>query len=143
MNAFGVPCPMCWAINHRGWPTRSETLPSKRLQGFSFRPSDAQQVSAAESPAMSNTLIIGLIVFVAILAGAIAGATIRTHLPKDHAGPPHLQREHVVHTDVRLGNPSTYELLQRTEDTLLTQIPAINGVCQAQSSRPVPRRSCV
>lgn len=33
---------------------------------------------------MSNTLIIGLIVFVVILAGAFAGAKVQVHLPKHH-----------------------------------------------------------
>ncbi|WP_234680349.1 bestrophin-like domain [Bradyrhizobium monzae] len=145
---------------------------------------------------MSNTLIIGLGVFIAILAGALAGATIRNHLPKHHLtdetkslvnvstaviatvsalvlgllisnantsftrlggevtmlSAQILRLDHILRRygadaeparstllqyaqhklvdlfpddplDVRLGNPSTYELLQRTEDMLLTLKP--------------------
>jgi len=145
---------------------------------------------------MSNTLIIGLIVFVTILAGAFTGAKIQTHLPKHHLtdetkslvnvstaviatvsalvlgllisnantsftrlggeitalSAQILRLDHILRrygadaepsrstlleyskhkaadlfpddpAHVRLGNPSTYELLQRIEDMLLALKP--------------------
>jgi hypothetical protein len=146
---------------------------------------------------MSNTLIIGLIVFAAILAGAVAGAKVQAHLPKHHLtdetknlvnvstavlatvsalvlgllisnantsftrlggqvtalSAEILRLDHILRryggdaeparnmllqyaehksadlfpasaADVRLSNPSTYELLQRVEDLLLSLKPA-------------------
>ena len=143
---------------------------------------------------MNNSLIVGLIVLIAILAGAFAGVKVRDHLPKHHltdetknlvsvstavvatvsalvlgllisnantkftrlggevttlsAEILHILRrygtdaeparntllQYAEHkaadlfpddpADVRLGNPSTYELLQRLEDMLLTLKPA-------------------
>jgi hypothetical protein len=146
---------------------------------------------------MSNTLVIGLIVFVTILAGAFVGAKVQARLPKHHLtdetknlvnvstavlatvsalvlgllisnantsftrlggevttlSAEILRMDHILNrygpdaeparlllrqfaerkevdlfpdnpADVQLRNPSTYELLQRLEDTLLTLNPA-------------------
>jgi hypothetical protein len=146
---------------------------------------------------MSNTFVIGLIAFMAILAGAFAGATLQTRLPKHHLtdetkslvnvstavvatisalvlgllisnantsftrlsgevtalSAQLLRLDHILlrygsdaepardtllryanhkttdlfpdnPADVRLGNPSTYELLQRVEELLLELTPS-------------------
>jgi uncharacterized membrane protein len=146
---------------------------------------------------MNNTLLIGLIVFAVILAGAFAGMMVRAHLPAHHLtdetknlvsvstavvatvsalvlgllisnanskftrlggettnlSAELLRLDHLLRrygddaeparnllvqyarhksadlfpddpADVRIGNPSTYELLQRLEDTLLSLKPA-------------------
>jgi hypothetical protein len=85
---------------------------------------------------MNNTLIIGLIVFAAILSGAFAGAKVSDRLPKHHltdetkkpciridgsgrhrysvgAWAPYLQRQHIVYTAAVAGAVAMFVELEQ------------------------------